>query len=110
MKIVLKKIIFILTSIVISTVVWADNELSVSILSSQLQSSTNLGKVIVDGAGDVNLIARKNGNQIVIHAQDHDGNAIGKAETVAGLKETPIYIMSSDGLKKVVIKWGSKKR
>ena len=63
MKIVLKKIIFILTSIAISTAVWADNELSVSLLSSQLQSSTNLGKVIVDGVGDVNLIARKNGNQ-----------------------------------------------
>ena len=59
--------------------------------------------------GAVSLIARKNGNQLVVHARDPDGKIIGKAETVIGLKDTPIYIATSEGLKKITIYWGASK-
>lgn len=85
----------------------ADVDIRVSIVSSEIQGSTNLGKTYVEGSGEVNLIASKNGNQVVVHAQDPEGKVIGKAETVIGLNQTPIYVLTSDGLKKITIFWGS---
>lgn len=61
----------------------------------------------IQGVGTVNFFARKNGNQIIVHAQDSAGKVIGKAETVAGLKQTPIYISASGGLEKITIYWGT---
>jgi len=55
----------------------------------------------------VGLIARRNGNLLVVHARGPDGKVIGKAETVIGLKDTPIYVLTPGGLKKITIYWGS---
>ena len=57
--------------------------------------------------GEVGLIARRNGNLLVVHARGPDGKVIGKAETVIGLKDTPIYVLTPGGLKKITIYWGS---
>ena len=57
--------------------------------------------------GEVSFVGSKNGNQLVVHAQDANGEVIGKAETVIGLRETPIYVLTSDGLKKITIYWDS---
>ena len=85
----------------------ADSVFHVSLLSEHIENSSDLGNLNVQGVGTVNFLARKNGNQIIIHAQDPDGKVIGKAETVAGLKETPIYISVSGGLEKITIYWGT---
>ena len=74
--------------------------------SGQIKSSSELGIINVEGLGEVSLVAHKNGNQLVIFAEDTNGKVIGKAETIVGLKETPINVLSSDGLKKIIIIWG----
>ena len=85
----------------------AESSLQVSILSDQVANSTGLGQVDIDGVGAVNLVAQKNGNQLIVHAQGPDGTVIGKSESVVGLRDTPIYIKTPDGLKKITIYWGS---
>ncbi len=87
---------------------YASSELRVSLLSEQLTASSDLGTIEVEGVGSVNLTAQKNGNQLIVHAQGPDGTVIGKAESVVGLKDTPIYVLTSDGLKKITIFWGAK--
>ena len=49
------------------------------------------------------------GNQAVIHAQNFDSKIKGKAETVIGLKETPIFVLTPNGLKKIIVHWKAKK-
>ena len=85
----------------------ADSDFHVSVLSEQIKNSSDLGNLNVQGVGTVNLIARKNGNQVIIHAQNPEGKVIGKAETVVGLKETPIYVLTPEGLEKITIYWGA---
>ena len=85
---------------------YADSNFSVSLSSEQIKISSDLGKIEVEGVGEVGLIARRNGNQLVVHAQGPDGKIIGKAETVIGLKDTPIYVLTPGGLKKITIYWG----
>ena len=84
---------------------YADSNLYVSLSSEQVKISSDLGMIEIEGVGEVGLIARRNGNQLVVHAQDPDGKIIGKAETVIGLKETPIYVLTPAGLKKITIYW-----
>ena len=85
---------------------YAGTSLSVALLSEQINNVSELGKVQMEGVGEVILVARKNGNQLEIHAQDANGKVIGKAETVVGLKETPIFVLTPEGLKKIIIFWG----
>jgi len=100
------KFFILLIAMVLSTVTYAAVEIPVSVDTGQLQSPAELGKVLIEGIGEVSLVARKNGNQLVIHAQDKSGKVIGKAETVSGLKETPIFVLTPEGLKKINIIWG----
>jgi len=86
---------------------YADAEFHVSLSSGQVKNPSDLGNLEIDGVGEVGLIARRNGNQLVVHAKDPDGKVIGKAETVVGLKNTPIYILTPDGLEKITIYWGA---
>jgi len=86
---------------------YAASNFYVSLSSGQVKSSSDLGKIEIEGAGEVSMIAHRDGNQLVIYAQDPDGKVIGKAETVIGLKQTPIYVLTSEGLKKITIYWGA---
>ncbi len=86
---------------------FAESNLQVSIQSGQVANSTGLGKIEIDGVGAVSLVAQKSGNQLIVHAQDPDGTVIGKAESVVGLRDTPIYVMTPDGLHKITIFWGA---
>jgi hypothetical protein len=86
---------------------YADSNFSVSLSSDQIKFSSDLGKIEVEGVGEVGLIARRNGNQLVVHARGPDGKIIGKAETVIGLKDTPIYVLTPGGLEKITIYWGA---
>ena len=86
---------------------YANSDLYVSFPSGQVEQSTNLGEVEVEGVGTVKLIAKKNGHQLVVDAWNSDGKVIGRAESVVGLSETPIHISTSAGLKKITIYWGA---
>ena len=102
-----KSVLFLLVSLLFTGLAFADADLRVTIVSSQIQGSTELGKTHVDGLGEVSFIGSKNGNQVIVHAQDPDGKVIGKADTVIGLNQTPIYVLTDGGLKKITIYWGS---
>jgi len=105
----MNKAVLILLTLLISNTVWAGAKVFVPVKTSQIKNELQVASTNINGIGDVKLTARKSGNQIIVHAQDASGKAIGKAETVVGLKETPIYVMSPNGLKKITIHWGSTK-
>jgi hypothetical protein len=86
---------------------YADASLKVSLLSDQVGNASDLGAINIPGVGEVSLIARRDGNQLVVHAEGPDGKIIGKAETVVGLKDTPIYVLTPGGLEKITIYWGA---
>lgn len=87
---------------------YANTDFHASLLSEQLVSSTELGTLQVEGLVEVSLVAHRTGNQVVIYAKDRSNKVIGKAETVAGLKQTPIFVLTTEGLKKITIHWGAK--
>jgi len=84
----------------------ANPDLFVSFLSAEVGSTTDLGVVEVNGVGAVRLIASKKDSQLIVHAQDPNGEVIGKAESIVGLNDTPIYVTTSAGLQKIMIYWG----
>lgn len=86
---------------------YADSNFFASQSSTQIEISSKLGDIEIDGLGTVSLTAQKNGKQLVVHAQGPDGEVIGKAETVVGLNDTPIYVMTPDGLQKITVFWGA---
>jgi len=53
----------------------------------------------------VTFLANRTQGRLVINAKGADGAQIGRAESVVGLGDTPIYIQSAQGLYKIVIHW-----
>ena len=86
---------------------YANPDLYISFPSGQVEQSTDLGEIDVEGVGTVKLVAKKNGHQLVVNAWNSDGKVIGRAESVVGLSDTPIYISTSAGLKKITIFWAT---
>ncbi len=103
---IVRKILFILL-LGFTLSVQAESSLRVPMQPAQIASPTDLGKVDIEGFGAVALVAQKQGSQLIVHAQGPDGSVIGKAESVIGLRDTPIYVMTSQGLEKITIYWGS---
>lgn len=66
-----------------------------------------IGKLTVAGAGEVTFLANRTQGRLVINAKNADGAQIGRAESVVGLGDTPIYVRSAQGLYKIVIHWKS---
>ena len=99
------RIIYSILLFVLTMNCYANTVFHASLKSDQIKSSSELGTVNVEDLGKVSLVAHKNGNQLVIFGQDANGKVIGKAETVIGLKQTPIYVSAPDGLKKIIIIW-----
>jgi len=64
-----------------------------------------IGKLTVAGAGEVTFLANRTQGRLVINARGADGAQIGRAESVIGLGDTPIYVRSAQGLYKVLIHW-----
>ncbi len=101
------KSIYLLISLLFFTgLVWANNfKLSASLPVQTLKNAVEVGSLEVIGVGKVLFKAKRNGGQIVIKAQGPDGKAIGRAETIVGLRSTPIYILTPSGLEKIEIVW-----
>ncbi len=81
-------------------------ELRVPVRSEQLRATMDLGSLDVEGVGRVRLEVRRTGRRVVIKASGPQGKVLGRAETVVGLRQTPIFILTPDGLKKILIYWG----
>ena len=64
-----------------------------------------IGRLTLAGAGEVTFLAHLTQGRLVINATGADGAQIGRAESVVGLGDTPIYIRSAQGLYKIVIHW-----
>jgi hypothetical protein len=64
-----------------------------------------IGKLYVRGVGDITFLASRSQGRLVLSAVGTDGAQLGRAESVVGLGDTPIYIRSSKGLMRIVIHW-----
>ena len=97
----------LMTLLLLAASVAADPVLEVAKKSVELGQVEQLGVVEVDGVGSVHLSARRNDMQVVIKASGPGQELLGRAETTIGLAETPVYIRTPDGLRKITVVWGA---
>jgi hypothetical protein len=71
------------------------------------QPAAQIGKLAVAGAGRVIFFATREQNRLVLKAVGADGSQIGRAESLVGIGDTPIYIRSPKGLYKILVHWKS---
>lgn len=85
----------------------AESKAELVLKAERIQSLqlVDLGQIQVPPLGLIRFSGKKDGNQIIVKALGSDGSVVGRAETVSGLNETPIYINSPQGLKKIILKW-----
>jgi hypothetical protein len=88
----------------------AEPVLEVAFGSADLKESTELGEIKVEGIGPVLLTAKRTGTQVVVRASGPGQVLLGRAETTIGLSETPVYIGTPEGLKKLTVVWGGKSK
>ena len=102
-------IIMLVSLLLISGSVMAEPVLNVVMHSKELEKTTELGEVNIEGVGKVQLTARRNNMQVVVQAKGPGQELLGRAETTIGLAETPVYVRTTTGLRKVTVVWGGKK-
>ncbi len=83
----------------------SENKLSLEVPRIKTSQLVQLGQLRIDTMGLISFSGRKSGNQIIVQAMGSDGRLLGRAESVAGLDEIPIYVTSSFGLKKIILLW-----
>lgn len=71
----------------------------------EAQPEVAIGKLKLNGVGKVRFFAHLNQGRLYVNAVGADGSPIGRAESVVGLGDTPIYIRSAQGLYKILIHW-----
>ena len=64
-----------------------------------------VGKLLVPGVGEVTFLANRSQGRLVLTAVGTDGAQLGRAESLVGLGDTPIYVRSAQGLIKILIHW-----
>lgn len=104
------KVIYILAIVLLISIPTrsaAQETLTVAVKSDQITESLPLGSLTVEGLGKINFVARRDKHQLTIQAVGLEGKIVGRAETVAGIDETPLYVSTPKGLKKLVIRWGT---
>lgn len=79
--------------------------LKVDLKSEQVSISQKLGSLNIDGAGSIIIFASKERKLLVLQAISPEGSVIGRAESVAGVSETPIFINTAKGLQQIIIRW-----
>ena len=101
------RIVVVLSGLLmVASSVLAEPVLHVAAHSAQLGDVTSLGGVDVEGVGEVQLSAKRSGSQILVKAIGPGEVMLGRAETTIGLSETPVYISTPSGLRKITIYWG----
>ncbi|WP_306533534.1 hypothetical protein [Geobacter sp.] len=88
---------------------WAVDAMTLNspLRAEEVTGVTKLGSLQVEGLGRVNLTARREGKRVVIQPVGKDGTVVGKAETVVGFDETPLYVKPPNGLMQLTIRWRS---
>jgi hypothetical protein len=66
---------------------------------------SQIGTLELKGVGNVKFFAHLNQGRLFVNAVGADGSPIGRAESLVGLGDTPIYIRSAQGLYKILIHW-----
>jgi hypothetical protein len=69
------------------------------------QPASAIGELSVQGAGKVTFFAHRMQSRLVLKAVGADGSQIGRAESLFGLGDTPIYIRTPKGLYKILVHW-----
>jgi len=67
--------------------------------------ASTVGKLLVPGVGEVTFLANRSQGRLVLTAVGTDGVQLGRAESLVGLGDTPIYVRSSKGLIKILVHW-----
>ena len=80
--------------------------LRVPMQSIDLEKVTVLGEIDIEGVGRVQLTASRTNTQVLIRAAGPGQELLGRAEATVGLAETPVYIRTPDGLRKITVVWG----
>lgn len=81
--------------------------LTVGKSSMAVTERESLGTLQFDVLGEVEFFATRRGKQVLVRAYGADGRLLGRAETLIGLRKTPVYVSTADGLKQLVIMWES---
>ena len=105
----MRTIMILISMLLVWGSVMAEPVLNVSMHSKELENTTELGEVSIEGVGKVQLTARRNNTQVVVQAKGPGQELLGRAETTIGLAETPVYVRTTTGLRKVTVVWGGKK-
>lgn len=69
------------------------------------QQLQEVGSLQVEGVGTVTLSARQAGKHLTVQAIGPDGTVIGQAESVTGVRETPIAVITPKGLMTLIVVW-----
>ena len=99
------KAIVISLVITVSAMAAEEGVLKVDLKADQVQGVQNLGSMKVEGVGTVKLTASLEGKLVVVQAIGAEGKVLGRAESTVGLNETPIYVTTPKGLKKLTVIW-----
>lgn len=84
----------------------ADIELMAPVAAAEIPATTlDLGSVSVPGLGPVRIVAQRQATTVTLFATGADGQLVGQAESVVGVRETPIAVQTPDGLKTITINW-----
>ncbi len=105
----MRTILMLVSLLLVWGSVMAEPVLNVAMHSKELEKTTELGVVSIEGVGKVKLTARRNNAQVVVQAAGPGQELLGRAETTIGLTETPVYVRTPTGLSKITIVWGADK-
>ena len=64
-----------------------------------------VAQVQVEKLGEVHLSAERIGTRLKVQAASASGAVVGRADTVVGLSETPLFVQTPDGMVRIVIHW-----
>jgi len=101
----LLKAIVISLVIAVSAMAAEEGVLKVDLKADQVIGVQKLGSIKVEGVGTVKLTASLEGKLVVVQAIGAEGKVLGRAESTVGLNETPIYVTTPKGLKKLTVIW-----
>lgn len=109
-----KKYIVLLSSLLMSlSALSADFTLHVKAPTKEEQRFHQIGKLDINSTnlgtnkseGKFTIVAKRLNNQLTIQVLDKDTKVVGKAESVVGLAETPVYFKTTQGLKSLTLIW-----
>ena len=78
--------------------------LSTRVNAAEVHSRVLLGEVKITSGTVVEVHARRDGLRLILHAVN-SGSVVGRAESIAGLNTTPIYVMIDGKKVRIDVLW-----